>query len=186
MKTRLPAFSGLVAFYAAVRHGTLTGAARELNVSQPAISRRIATLEDDLGCNLFDRSHKPVRMTQYGRELAECLRGSFGDIETVVERLRGANEKGIVTVSAPSGLVGYWLIPHLGDLRDAFPELSIRIISQEYGEAERPVTFWSASACQMNAARGINASLGRPCFPWPARFTCSGVAFTLKRWILPN
>ena len=63
MSVRLPAFSGLVAFYAAVRHGTLTGAAQELNVSQPAISRRISTLEADLGCHLFDRSRKPVQLT---------------------------------------------------------------------------------------------------------------------------
>lgn len=56
---RLPGFSGLTAFYAAARHGTLTAAASELNVSQPAVSRRIAQLEADLGCALFDRSRKP-------------------------------------------------------------------------------------------------------------------------------
>ena len=50
---RLPGFSGLTAFYAAARHGTLTAAAAELNVSQPAVSRRIAALEADLGCALF-------------------------------------------------------------------------------------------------------------------------------------
>lgn len=165
MKARLPGFSGLVAFYAAVRHGTLTGAARELNVSQPAISRRIAALEEDLGCNLFDRSHKPVQMTQYGRELAECLRGSFGEIETVVDRLRGANEKGIVTVSAPSGLVGYWLIPHLGELRDAFPELSIRIISQEYGEAERPGDIIVRFGLPDERRAGDERILGQTVFP---------------------
>ncbi|MCW9044682.1 MAG: LysR family transcriptional regulator [Pseudopelagicola sp.] len=138
MSVRLPAFSGLVAFYATVRHGTLTGAAQELNVSQPAVSRRISSLEADLGCHLFDRSHKPVRLTEQGRELAQVLRVSFGSIETMVDRLRRGAARRVVTVSAPSGFVGYWLIQQLGDLEEAFPEITIRIISQEYGEPERP------------------------------------------------
>ncbi|MEM7652622.1 MAG: LysR family transcriptional regulator, partial [Pseudomonadota bacterium] len=51
----LPPFSALIAFDAAARHGTFTKAAQEQNVSQPAISRRVAMLERDLGCSLFDR-----------------------------------------------------------------------------------------------------------------------------------
>lgn len=138
MSVRLPSFSGLTAFYAAVRHGTLSAAAMELNVSQPAISRRIAALEEDLGCRLFDRSRKPVRMTPEGRDLARALRGGFGQIETAVERLRMRREHGVVTVSGPSGFVGNWLIPKLAELEMAFPEVTIRMISQEYGEPERP------------------------------------------------
>ncbi|MBE1283576.1 MAG: LysR family transcriptional regulator [Rhodobacteraceae bacterium] len=135
---QLPSFSGLTAFYAAARHGTLTAAAQELNVSQPAVSRRIAALEADLGCNLFDRSRKPVRMTQFGRDLLRALHGGFGQIETAVAQIRQAAQTRVVTVTAPSGFVAFWLIPRLGELEDAFPELSIRIISQEYGEAARP------------------------------------------------
>lgn len=138
MWTRLPAFSGLVAFDATVRHGTLTGAAQELNVSQPAISRRLAALEGDLGCVLFDRGHKPLRLTQEGRELAGVLRSGLGQIEVTVDHLRRRASHGVVTVSAPSGFVGYWLIHQLGDLEADFPDLTIRIISQEYGEPERP------------------------------------------------
>ncbi|MFC4216808.1 LysR substrate-binding domain-containing protein [Pseudophaeobacter arcticus] len=135
---RLPSFSGLTAFYAAARHGTLTGAAEELNVSQPAISRRIATLEADLGCNLFDRTHKPARMTHAGKELLQALHSGFGQIEDAVSQIRKAAETRVVTVTAPSGFVGFWLIPRLGELEQAFPEVTIRIISQEYGEAVRP------------------------------------------------
>ncbi|MQY42611.1 LysR family transcriptional regulator [Epibacterium sp. SM1969] len=138
MSVRLPPFSGLTAFYAAVRHGTLSAAAQELNVSQPAVSRRIAALEQDLGCRLFDRSHRPVRLTPEGRDLAQALRAGFGQIETAVERLRMGHDHGVITVSGPSGFVGSWLIPKLAELEQAFPELTIRLISQEYGEPERP------------------------------------------------
>ncbi len=135
---RLPAFSGLTAFYAAARHGTLTAAAQELNVSQPAVSRRIAALEVDLGCELFDRSHKPARITQHGRDLLKALHGGFGQIENAVSQIRQKAGTRLVTISAPSGFVGFWLIPHLGELEDAFPDLTVRIISREYGETQRP------------------------------------------------
>ncbi len=135
---RLPSFSGLTAFYAAARHGTLTAAADELNVSQPAVSRRIATLEADLGCDLFDRTHKPARITHAGKELLQALHSGFGQIEDAVSQIRKAAETRVVTVTAPSGFVGFWLIPRLGELEQAFPDVTIRIISQEYGEAVRP------------------------------------------------
>ncbi|TMV10126.1 LysR family transcriptional regulator [Ruegeria sediminis] len=135
---RLPGFSGLTAFYAAARHGTLTAAARELNVSQPAVSRRIAALEADLGCALFDRSRKPVKMTQHGKDLLKALHGGFGQIESAVGQIRQAARGKVVSVTAPSGFVGFWLIPRLGELDAAFPDTTIRIISQEYGEAVRP------------------------------------------------
>ncbi|OIQ45789.1 MAG: LysR family transcriptional regulator [Roseobacter sp. MedPE-SW] len=135
---RLPSFSGLTAFYAAARHGTLTAAAEELNVSQPAVSRRIATLEADLGCDLFDRNHKPARITHAGKELLQALHSGFGQIEDAVSQIRKAAETRVVTVTAPSGFVGFWLIPRLGELEQTFPEVTIRIISQEYGEAVRP------------------------------------------------
>ena len=57
---RLPSFSNLIAFDAVARNGTLTRAAEELNVSQPAISRRLSALEADLGLPLFDRTTKPL------------------------------------------------------------------------------------------------------------------------------
>ncbi|MBO9450844.1 LysR family transcriptional regulator [Tropicibacter sp. R16_0] len=135
---RLPGFSGLTAFYAAARHGTLTAAAQELNVSQPAISRRIAALEADLGVALFDRGRKPVRMTQAGRDLLRALHGGFGQIESAVAQIRQAAKGRVVTVTAPSGFVAFWLIPRLGELEDDFPDVTIRIMSQEYGEAVRP------------------------------------------------
>jgi LysR family glycine cleavage system transcriptional activator len=135
---RLPSFSGLTAFYAAARLGGLTAAATELNVTQPAVSRRIAALEEDLGCLLFDRSRKPVKMTFEGRELLRSLRQGFGQIEETVSMLRQRAQGRIVSISAPAGFVAFWLIPHLGELEDAFPEITIRIISQEYGERTRP------------------------------------------------
>lgn len=162
---RLPPFSGLTAFYAAARHGTLTAAAAELNVSQPAVSRRIASLEEDLGCTLFDRSHKPVRMTQYGRDLLKALHGGFGQIEAAVAQIRQKAEQRVVTISAPSGFVGFWLIPHLGELEDSFPELTIRIISREYGETQRPGDILIRFGLPDDGVQGEQRLLGDDVYP---------------------
>lgn len=132
MLRSLPPFSGLTAFYAAVRFGTLTGAAHALNVSQPAITRRIARLEADLGCALFDRSRKPAILTEEGRELMDVLRSSFDGIGATADRIRLRGTNQVVTVTGPSGFVSFWLIPRLGDLQSALPDTTIRVISSEH------------------------------------------------------
>lgn len=130
---RLPSFSNLIAFDAIARHGTLTRAAEELNVSQPAISRRLAALESDLGRPLFNRSTKPLSLTKSGEELFDVLRSGLSRLESVIGRLRGAPDgTDTVTISAGSGLAAYWLIPRLPEMQAAFPALRLKIISQSH------------------------------------------------------
>lgn len=135
---RLPSFSNLIAFDAAARHGTLTRAAEELNVSQPALSRRIAVLEADLGRPLFDRSTKPLSLTKHGTELFEVLRPGLSRLESVIARLRGSRESDTVTISAGAGFASYWLIPRLPAMQAAFPKLRLRIISQSHEHEDDP------------------------------------------------
>lgn len=135
---RLPSFSSLIAFDAVARHGTLTRAAVELNVSQPAISRRIAALEADLGRPLLDRSTKPLKLNQQALELYEVLRSSLDRIAAVVERLRMPTNRCAVTISAGAGLTAYLLIPKLPQIEAAFPEFQIRIISRTHEYDDEP------------------------------------------------
>lgn len=129
---RLPSFSNLIAFDAIARHGTLTRAAKELNVSQPAISRRLAALEADLGHPLFDRRTKPLTLTKSGEELFAVLRSGLSRLETVIRRLRSSTDSESVTISAGSGLAAYWLIPRLPKMQAAFPTLRLQIVSQSH------------------------------------------------------
>jgi LysR family glycine cleavage system transcriptional activator len=133
---RLPSFSNLIAFDAIARHGTLTRAAEELNVSQPAISRRLAALEADLGHLLFDRRTKPLALTKSGAELFDVLRSGLSRLETVICRLRSSNDSESVTISAGSGLAAYWLIPRLPEMQSAFPTLRLKIVSQSHQQED--------------------------------------------------
>ncbi len=66
MRRRLPPLNGLRAFEAAARHMRLTGAARELNVTQAAVSQQIKRLERHLNRPLFDRLPRSLQLTILG------------------------------------------------------------------------------------------------------------------------
>ena len=84
----LPSFKALQAFEATMRHGTLSDAARDLNVTPGAVSRQISALEDDLGFKLMTRHHEGITPNHAGEKLARVLRKSFKEISDVVQELR--------------------------------------------------------------------------------------------------
>lgn len=131
----LPAFIDLLAFDAAARHGSFTRAAAALNVSQPAISRRVGALEADLGVRLFSRETKPMQLTPDGLQLFEVLRSGLSRLETLVQEIRGRHHNRAFTIAAGPGFLTFWLIPRLPELRAAFPALDLRIMTGDQSDA---------------------------------------------------
>ena len=74
----LPSTSMLLAFDMAARTGSFTSAARELNLTQGAVSKQIIALEELLGVELFERAHHTVTLTDAGRTYAKDLEGALG------------------------------------------------------------------------------------------------------------
>ncbi len=70
-------------FYTVARCGSLTKAAEELFISQPAVSQAIKQLENQLGTALFNRTHKGMELTAQGGEVV------FHDIERALQLLNG-------------------------------------------------------------------------------------------------
>ena len=70
---RLDRLQRLVVFEAAARGGGFTAAARELGITQPAVTRHIVALERSLGTALFQRTANRARLTDHGRHLAERI-----------------------------------------------------------------------------------------------------------------
>ena len=81
-------FHQLRYFVAVAETLSVTKAAEKLFVSQPALSRQIAKLEDELGVALFDRVRKRMRLTPAGRFFLPKARAILCDAETAVEQLR--------------------------------------------------------------------------------------------------
>ena len=84
----LPPLNALRAFEAAARHLSFTHAARELSVTQTAISHQIRLLESDLGVALFRRSPRRITLTPEGRAWATELSDVFARLEAANRRLR--------------------------------------------------------------------------------------------------
>src|SRR5579859_7673401 len=85
---RPPSLLALRAFEACARRLSFTEAARELHVSQAAVSRHVRGLEKDVGCELFHRLHRAVELTAPGKQLAAELSAGFARIQHAVEAVR--------------------------------------------------------------------------------------------------
>jgi len=124
----LPSTRSLRAFDAAARLGSFSGAARELSVTQGAVSHQISELEKLLDCELFDRQGRAVALNAngsaylpYAREALQTLRLGAKS----VQRSDATNSSLTVTVSP--NFAGKWLVPRLGDFLEAHPDIDLRI-----------------------------------------------------------
>lgn len=126
---RLPPLDLVRGFVAVGRRMSITEAARDLCVTQSAVSRQLAALEDFVGARLFVRGHRSISFTPEGGRLFEVadravtdLQAGFGDV--VVPRSQRP-----VIITAPTGFAGLWLIPRIRRLQLRHPDVELRITS---------------------------------------------------------
>lgn len=130
-KRGVPSLTALVALDAAVRHQSFTLAARELGVTQAAVSRQIAALEEDFGTTLFFRHHRAIEPTAECRQLANALNRHFAGITESVGEFRASNANGTITVGVTTAFSQLWLLPRLVEFRRSFPHARIRVNSTD-------------------------------------------------------
>ena len=102
MPRRLPALNALKAFEAAARHESFTSAARELCVTQGAVSHQVKALEQQLGLKLFNRERQRLVITESGRQYLGVVRDAFDRIAVGTEQLLQRQSSGVLTVSPRS------------------------------------------------------------------------------------
>jgi LysR family glycine cleavage system transcriptional activator len=119
--------SALRTFEAAARHLSFTKAARELYLTQGAVSQQIKHLEERLGFKLFRRQVRKLELTPEGRGLATVVRNALYEIEQTVKQLQSQENEGALTVSVGSAFAMNWLIPRLGQFREQHPNIDVRI-----------------------------------------------------------
>lgn len=103
----------LRAFAVASRHKTFTAAARELGVTQVAISRQIVILEDYLGVSLFERGARSAKLTDAGRAFGLEIAGLFDDLQRATERMVSREAESTINLRVHPTLAHYWLMPKL-------------------------------------------------------------------------
>ena len=123
-------------FYAVARLGNISKAAKELYISQPAISKSIQKLEDGLGCTLFVRSSRGVMLTEEGELFYSYVKSAFETLSQGEKKLHRSIELGIgyLKIGVSSTLCKYLLLPYLKEFIRRYPHISISISCQSTNE----------------------------------------------------
>ena len=125
----------LTAFEAAARHRSFTRAARELNVQQPAVSRRIAALEKELGTRLILRTRPQATLTDAGETLFQAVANGAFQIRAAIDHVRARTNRNTVTVNTTIGFASCYLMQRLTEFRALNPDISIELISRDQNDA---------------------------------------------------
>jgi len=125
--SRLPPLDRLAVFDAAARHLSFTKAAAERFLTQSAVSRQVAALEEELGVALFRRRHRALELTDDGRQLAEAVGRAIGTVRDALAAIRAPGRREVLAVTTTPGLASLWLIPRLADFIARHPGVDVRI-----------------------------------------------------------
>ena len=123
---RSPSLLALRAFETAARRLSFTDAARDLHISQAAVSRHIRLLEAEIGKQLFRRLHRRVELTAAGQRLASELAAGFLRIHRAVEVARGVATRRLRLAVEPA-FASRWLVPRLGRFAAAYPQIELEL-----------------------------------------------------------
>ena len=126
-------------FYTVANAGNISKAAKELYISQPAISKSIQKLEESLNCKLFSRSSRGVVLTTEGNLLYGHVKEAFETLCAGEDKLKRSIELGVghLHIGVSSTLCKYMLMPYLKEFIKRNPHISISISCQSTNETLR-------------------------------------------------
>ncbi|MDQ0325467.1 DNA-binding transcriptional LysR family regulator [Rhodopseudomonas julia] len=137
---RLPSLNGLRAFEAAGRHGRMSLAAEELNVTHSAVSRQVQQLEDVLGVPLFEGPKNAIRLTEAGRALLPGLTAGFDQLQVAVARV-ATRRSSLIDLACSGTLAMRWLIPRLHIFKEQHPEIEVRLTACDHDDEFARIDF---------------------------------------------
>ena len=130
-KYRLPPLDLFRTFEAVARHLSFTNAASELCLTQSAVSRQIAALEQQTGIGLFRRLHRAIQLTPAGQQLLEATSDGLDQIQGCLTLLGSAARAPHITVSATVAFAWFWLMPRLNQFSADHPGVDIRVLATD-------------------------------------------------------
>lgn len=128
MRRKLPSNQALSCFEAAARHQSFTRAAQELALTQGAVSRQVAALEEFVGVPLFKRGQHGMVLTLAGQDYARQIQKCLDTLERDTVDLMGRQGRGdVVKLATVPTFATRWLIPRLPLLAQEQPELLVHL-----------------------------------------------------------
>lgn len=131
--------SALCAFECAARHGNFTRAAKELDITQPAVSRQIARLERQLTTRLFERSPEGVALTEAGWRFWDAVNGSLGTIRQAASDAADAPTADQVVIACSHDASQHYLLPRYEALQNALGSATrVRFVTYHHHALQLP------------------------------------------------
>ncbi len=129
-------------FYKVAKYGNISKAAKELYISQPAISKSIRKLEEGLETTLFIRSSKGVKLTEEGQVLFQHVESAFSILNSGEEKLHRNLELGVghIRIGVSATLCKYMLLPYLSRFVKQNPHVRISIACQSSTDTLRMIS----------------------------------------------
>lgn len=119
----------LAFFCLLIKQGSLVATARELNLTPPAVSRRLTQMEDRLGVRLLNRTTRRISLTHEGEIYYENALRILKEIEDMERRVSSTRfaPKGLLRVNAPLGFGRSYIAPAISDFAKIFPEVDVQL-----------------------------------------------------------
>ena len=179
MKTKLDYYK---IFYETARHASFSTAARNLYISQSAISQCISQLEDDLGTRLFVRSRRGVTLTKEGNLLFKKVESAIMAIEqgeTLLARLHHL-ESGSLIIAAGDTITKHYLLPYLEKFHKLYPGVRIEMTNSYSSRLLQFVKEGKAELAFVNLPANDEELCIKPCFEIHDIFVC-GPDYKIKK-----
>jgi len=161
----------LRAFDAAARQGSFTEAAKELFVTQAAVSHQIKALEAWLGKSLFHRTSRGLLLTDEGQLLAPTVADALARIEQGIDRVRGGVPREVLTVGVVGTFAAGHLVRRLPDFRRRFPHIELRLLTNNNkpdpstDSLDLSIRFGDGAWRSVEAVRVMDAPMTPLCVP---------------------
>ena len=124
-------------FFMAATCGSLTKAAKELYISQPAVSQSIKQLESQLGGKLFVRTNKGMKLTYEGKVIFDYIKKAYGLIDMAERKFSELKELSIgeISIGASDTITKYYLLPYIKRFNAKYPDITIRMTNKTSQES---------------------------------------------------
>lgn len=130
MRRKIPSTAALISFEAAARHESFTKAAQELSLTQGAICRQIASLEDFLSVELFRRSRRGVKLTEAGLSYSRRVATQLDAVERDTLSVMGHTGANVIELAVVPTFGTQWLLPRLKDFQQQHPDVTVNLTNR--------------------------------------------------------
>jgi len=126
-------FDSMQMFVRVIEKGSFSAVAKQRGIGQPAVSKQISALEEELGTELIHRTSRSIALTEAGRDFYESALRILDDLESATSRIgRGqTSPKGIIRVTVPPTFARLHMVSKLAAFFAAYPDMAVEMAASE-------------------------------------------------------